>query len=218
MLVNSMMLMDKTKEKIVKAYIDYLVEHKKQPKSIHSFVEQLKLKEGSFYKYYSSFDDLEKDFWKVLFDKTVEKIQSEEVYQSYTVSEKLLAFYFTWIEAIKDYRSYATYIVKNERFYELYPSCFESFKESFESFSNQLVEEGVVTHEIANRMLITGKYKYLIWYQPVSIFKFWVKDKSNNFEDTDALIEKTVNFSFDLMRSNGVDSFIDLAKFHIQHF
>ena len=45
-----------------------------------------------------------------------------------------------------------------------------------------------------------------------------LKDKSKNFEDTDALIEKTVNFSFDVMRSNGIDSFFDLAKFHIQHF
>jgi len=67
-------------------------------------------------------------------------------------------------------------------------------------------------------MLVTDKYKYLLWWQPVSIVKFWVKDKSKDFEDTDALIEKTVNFSFDLMRSNGMDSFFDLAKFHVQHF
>ena len=43
------------------------------------------------------------------------------------------------------------------------------------------------------------------------------KAESENFEDTDALIEKTVNFSFDLMRSNTIDSLFDLAKFHIQH-
>ena len=81
-----------------------------------------------------------------------------------------------------------------------------------------LVQEGLSTEEIAKRQLISDKYKYLLWAQPVSIFKFWVKDESDNFEETDALIEKTVNFSFDLMRSNSLDSFFDLAKFHVQHF
>ena len=90
----------------------------------------------------------------------------------------------------------------------------------FSQLRHARVEAGEIlgTEEIANRMLITDKYKYLLWYQPVSIIKFWIKDESENFENTDALIEKTVNFSFDLMRSNGIDSFFDLAKFHIQHF
>ena len=87
----------------------------------------------------------------------------------------------------------------------------------WEAISN-LVEEGVATQEIAKRLYITDKYHYALWSQPVSIIKFWVKDESKNFEDTDALIEKTVNFSFDLMNPNGFDSFFDLAKFHIQHF
>ena len=122
------------------------------------------------------------------------------------------------MEQLKDYRSYTRYVIDNEKVYEMYPSDLEMFKKEFESFCAQLVEEGIATEEIVERMFITDKYKYLLWYQPISIVKFWVKDKSKDYEDTDALIEKTVNFSFDLMRSNGIDSFFDLAKFHIQHF
>ena len=212
------MRMDKTQEKLFNGYINFVLENKKHPKSIHSFMDDLKLKEGNFYKYFHSFDQLEKDFWKMLFERNVENIQNQEIYQSYSINEKLLAFYFAWIEELKDYRDYAAYVIKEEKIYELYPSCFESFKLSFENFSTQLINEGIATEEIANRMFVTDKYKYLLWYQPVSILKFWVKDKSKDFEDTDALIEKTVNFSFDLMRSNEIDSFFDLAKFHIQHF
>jgi hypothetical protein len=88
----------------------------------------------------------------------------------------------------------------------------------FLDYAGGLIEEGLATEEIARRQMIADKYKYLLWAQPISIFKFWVKDQSDQFEDTDALIEKTVNFSFDLMRSNSLDSLFDLAKFHIQHF
>ena len=210
--------MDKTQEKIVEKYIDFIVDNKNRPKSINSFIKELKLKEGTFYKYFNSFDQLEKDFWNVLFERTLQNIENQEVYLSYSVNEKLLAFYYSWIETLKDYREFVIYTMEEEKIYELYPSGFDLFKQSFEIYTAQLIEEGIATEEIANRMFVTDKYKYALWFQPVSIIKFWVKDKSKDFEDTDALIEKTVNFSFDLMRSNGIDSFFDLAKFHIQHF
>ena len=210
--------MDKTQEKIFNKYVDYVLKHNRRPKSIHSFMEELKLKESTFYKYYDSFGALEKNFWKTVFSKVLESIQAEEVYPSYSVNEKLLAFYFTWIERLKEHREFVIFTLKEECIYELYPESFEYFKNDFEDFCDKLIAEGLATDEIANRSFLTDKYKYLLWYQPVSIIKFWVKDSSKEFEDTDALIEKTVNFSFDLMRSNGVDSFFDLAKFHIQHF
>lgn len=210
--------MDKTQEKIYNKFIAYVLLNKKRPASIHTFMEGLKLKEGTFYKYFHSFDELVKEFWKTIFDRTLQEIQSQEVYVSYSVNEKLLAFYFSWVEALKDYREYIKYVIEEEKIYQLYPDDFELFKLAFEDYSAKLVEEGLATEEIASRMYLTDKYKYVLWYQPVSIVKFWVKDESKNFEDTDALIEKTVNFSFDLMRSNGIDSFFDLAKFHIQHF
>lgn len=210
--------MDKTQERIINSYIKYLSEHQKQPKSIAAFMEELKLKEETFYKYFKNFEKVEIEFWKKRFDETIKTIEKEEVYAGYSVNEKLLSFYYTWIENLKEYRSYAKYVLKEEKIYELYPSCLEAFKKGFDEYVSMLINEGVETEEIASRKFITDKYVYLLWYQPVSILKFWVKDESEQFEDTDALIEKTVNFSFDLMRSNGLDSFFDLAKFHIQHF
>ncbi len=204
-------------EKIFEEYIRYILEHKKKPKSIPSFMESIKLKEGTFFKYFNSFDQLEKNFWKSIFENTIEKIQNQEVYQSYSMHEKLLSFYYTWIEELKNYRSYASYVIDEEKIYEFYPSSFEAFKESFESYCDLLVEEGVAREEVAKRIFITEKYKHFLWYQPVSIIKFWVKDQSDNFEKTDALIEKTVHLSSDLMRSNTIDSFFDLMKFRIQN-
>ena len=210
--------MDKTQKRIIDAYTHYVVENKNQPSSIESFASELKLLESTFLKHFSSFNQLQMDFWSILFDDTIQKIESEEIYQTYSVNEKVLAFYYTWIEALKEYRSYAIYVLGQERIYELYPSDFDTFKKRFNVYISNLVEEGVATQEIAKRLYITDKYHYVLWSQPVSIIKFWVKDESKNFEDTDALIEKTVNFSFDLMNPNGFDSFFDLAKFHIQHF
>ena len=210
--------MNKTQDRIINSYITYVSEHQKQPKSIGTFVEGLKLKEETFYSYFKTFEALEIALWENLFEQTIKTIEKDDVYAGYSVNEKLLSFYYTWIENLKEYRSYTKYVLKEEKIYELYPACFTDFKKGFEAYVSMLITEGLETEEIASRKFITDKYVYLLWYEPISILKFWVKDESELFEDTDALIEKTVNFSFDLMRSNGLDSFFDLAKFHIQHF
>ena len=59
--------MDKTQEKIVNKYIEFILSNKKRPGSIRRFMDDLKLKEGTFYKYFNSFDQLENDFWKSVF-------------------------------------------------------------------------------------------------------------------------------------------------------
>ncbi len=209
--------MDKPQEKIINEYIRHLLENDRRPRSVFDFTDSIKKKESAFYKYFNSFDDLEKGFWKITFDEVVSALRDQDVYHDYSVNEKLLAFYFSWIEKLTEYRSYAKYVAKKERLYEWFPGNFELFKDAFQQYAGELVEEGLATEEIARRQMITDKYKYLLWAQAVSIFKFWVKDESERFEDTDALIEKSVNFAFDLMRSNGLDSFFDLAKFRIQH-
>ncbi|NJN24800.1 MAG: TetR/AcrR family transcriptional regulator [Cyclobacteriaceae bacterium] len=186
--------MDKTQEKIVDSYLRYVVAHNTKPKSISSFAEDIKLTEATFNKYYASFDELEQSFWKDLFEKTLTDISSQEVYANYSVNEKLLSLYYTWIEKLMAYRAYAQYVMKEEKIYELYPGAFATFKIAFEAYVSQLITEGLATEEIANRKFISDKYVYLLWYQPVSIIKFWVKDQSKDFEDTDALIEKRSTF------------------------
>jgi hypothetical protein len=64
--------------------------------------------------------------------------------------------------------------------------------------------------------LITEKYDEALWLQVGFVFRYWLDDNSPRFEKTDAAIEKSVNFAFDLMGKSALDSFLDLAKFLYQ--
>ena len=209
--------MEKNKEKIYRAYTAWVAENKKKPEFIEAFIIEADVSLEVFTSYFKTFIDLEKSFWADLFMDAVTQTSRQNEFDQYSVNEKLLGFYFTWVELIKEYREFIIYTFHNVRFHEIYPSEFDYLKKYFEEVIGQLIVEGMNSGEIAVRPWITDKYKYLLWSQPIMIIRFWSKDTSENFESTDALIEKTVNFSFDLMRSNSLDSFIDLAKFHIQH-
>ena len=209
--------MKPTKERIADKYIRFVATHDKQPPSVIDFADSLKIKEGTFYRHFSSFNQLEKDIWANIFRNTLRQLEKDEEYLSFSVGEKFLAFFYTWTGMLKDYRSFVVYSMKEEGLLEVYPACMEDFRKEFEKYAGRLVSEGINTGEIAHRPWLTERYKDLFWYQVIYVLKFWVKDKSNNFEDTDALIEKSVKFLFDIVGPNGVDSFADLAKFHLQH-
>lgn len=212
--------------KIKEAYLDYLLEHGEAPPSVYQFTKSLKMKEATFYEYHNSFASLEREIWRGFFDQTLERIQSEEVYREYSAREKLLAFYYTWIEVLKNNRSYVTFRVQRMGLAvasrpktgpaRMSAKLLSRFKEGFLDFANELIMEGKETEEVVDRPLISNNYDEGLWQQVLFVLNFWVEDDSQNFERTDVAIEKAVNLSFDLMGRSALDSAIDFARFLYQ--
>jgi hypothetical protein len=133
------------------------------------------------------------------------------------VREKFLSFLFTWVEELKKNRSYLLSLYGNKvTTFKNLPTDTREFKEKFSDFASELILEGKETQEIASRPLITEKYDEALWLQVGFVFRYWLDDNSPRFEKTDAAIEKSVNFAFDLMGKSALDSFLDLAKFLYQ--
>ena len=209
--------MDK-KEKIKQAYIEHLLEKEVQPKSVLLFTKKLKLKESEFYEYYNSFEAIDRSIWLTFFEETILKLESDEIYFNYSVREKLLAFYYTLIEVLKENRSFITYSIHRLKEKPLKSGAFlVDFKTSFISFIKELLAEGKESQEVIERKFISDKYPEVFWGQLLLVLYFWGKDESPGFEKTDTLIEKAVNTSFDVMGSSVIDSVLDFAKFLIQN-
>ena len=203
--------------KIIEGYINHILEYGHEPASVFKFAKDLEMKEATFYEYFTSFDAVKKAVWELIFDNTLYALESQEVYKTYTSREKLLGFLFTWIEELKERRSYLLAVysdgsLKDRRF----PTELKGFKSKFKDFANSIVNEGKETEEIAERPYLTDKYHEAMWLQVMFVFRFWLKDDSPGFEKTDAAIEKSVNLAFDLMGKSAVDSFVDFAKFLFQ--
>ena len=220
-----------TLEKIRKAYTDYVLEHGHQPTSVFQFAKKLKLAEADFYTHYASFDAIEADIWLTFFTEAKATVEADETYQGYSVREKLLAFYYTWIELLKGQRSFVVYSYGrlregamtsptsragmrarragvNAQNRVLYP-----FKDAFFDYARDLLAEGRESKEVEPRPFITDRYPNALWRQTLFLLDFWVNDASKNFEKTDTAIEKAVNTSFDLIGRSPLDTLFDFAKF-----
>jgi len=108
--------------KIKEAFIDFVLEHGKEPASIYKFAKDLKMNEVDFYNHYNSFKALQKHIWADFLKETIENLHAEESFMEYSSREKLLALYFTLIEVLKTNRSYAMMDLQKMRKGDLKPS------------------------------------------------------------------------------------------------
>jgi hypothetical protein len=206
------------REIIQKTYREYVLEHGTPPPSVYIFMKRLNFEEGEFYEFYNNFEAIEQDNWVQSFQKARQLAEQEEVYAQYSVREKLLSLYYTWVEVLKKDRSFYVYSYHRLRQpVARHTGHLSQLKETFYAFGLELVMEGRESKEILIRPVISDKYVDGLWMQCLYILDFWVKDTSRGFEKTDTAIEKMVNTSFDLMGQSVVDTVLDLAKFVYQN-
>lgn len=206
--------MDQLKE----AFKAYVLTEGKEPSSVFHFTQSLGIEEEVFYSHFSSFRALQEAIWAGFVHETIEALNKDEVYGDYSNREKLLAFYYTFIERLLKDRSYIDFtfrfkIDKNE----IASPYLKKFKEIFLDYVRELIRQGIKDEEIVKRPILSDRYKDALWMQLLFVIKFWLNDDSPNFEKTDAAIEKSVNLSFELMGNGPLDQIVDFARFLFQN-
>ena len=204
------------KEKIRKAYTDYFEEKNTSPRSVADLMEFLGEEKEKFYEYYKNLNEIRKEIWGELFETVKEKVKAEKDYDRYSAREKMLAFYFLLVEELKTIRAFVKHdfrISKEKPFESYFLKDLKTFRKGFMQFTDELLSEAIEKQEIKQRMFFEKRYRNILWKLTTGIIKFWVEDKSESYERSDAMIEKSVNFVFDALAPNFIDSAFDLAKF-----
>jgi hypothetical protein len=205
------------RQKIKKTYVEYVLTQGRQPGSPYQITQLLGITESDFYAEFNSIEAIEADLWLGFFEEARQKTEAQEVYEGYSVREKLLSFYFIWIEILKRNRSFVLFATRGVR--QDNPSAnaqLRLFRPAFKAYVGELLREGRSSGEVANRPLVMDRYADGFFVQAAFVLNFFVKDQSKGFEQTDAAIEKAVNTSFDLVGPSAIDSVLDFAKFLIQ--
>lgn len=204
-------------QKIIDAYISYLLQHGEQPKSVYAFAKELEMEESEFYKYFSSFTSIENSIIQWLFTQTKAKLEADEVFASYGAKEKMLAFFYSWIELARNYRSYLLHLHHRTKMHTPVPRYLDAVKDDFKNFAQSILAQGINNNEVADRKYLSDRYADGLWLQFGFIHQFWLKDDSKDFEKTDAAIEKSLLLTFELISKGVLDAAIDFGKFLFQN-
>jgi hypothetical protein len=198
---------------IKKEYIDFVLTEGKEPPSVYHFAKKLDLEEMEFYAHFNSFDQISQSIWTDLAQEVIASLESGTEYNAFGVKEKILSFFYGMVEKMKSQRSYILFSAKGWLNPIGQKPARKALEGILEPFFEKIMAEGYQTGELIDRKKISDYYPKAMVLQFWFILEFWLKDQSQDFEDTDAAIEKAVNLGFDLMKENTLDKAFDLAKF-----
>jgi hypothetical protein len=198
---------------IINIYSDYCLTHGTRPSSIYKFVKDNGIEETYFYEFFPSFDVLEQHYFTEMFHHTIDVLEKSPAYSDYSGTEKISAFYFTFFELATANRSFILFALEegSNRLRNLVK--LKELRKEFISYAGKVLDkplnlEGQKANKFQDKALSEGA-----WMQFLSIFKFWMDDKSPGFEKTDIFIEKSVKASADLVYNSPLQSLFDLGKF-----
>lgn len=202
-----------TKTKIITLYMDYVLANSENPKSVYAFAKTNNFEETDFYKFFASFEALEKNIFAVFFENTIAALNQSENYINFESRNKLLSFYFTFFENLTANRSYVVYALNNKKNKLKSLQTLSSLKHHFARYIEHLEIDIIELNEDKIEKFQKKALSESAWLQLVLTIKFWIEDTSPSFEKTDIFIEKSVNTSFNIIETAPIKSVIDLGKF-----
>lgn len=205
-----------SQEKILDIYSKYVLRNNKKPINVYVFCEDNGINESDFY--YADFEQLEADYLKFFMQQSLDLIMQEENYLEDTAKHKVLSFYYTFFEQLNLNRSLIIYLIGSEKNNLSSLKKLWSLKKEFQLFIKSLNIAEPVFDSQNERMqkLENAKSKgieEIFWGHFLTTIRFWIEDKSSNFEKTDIFIEKSVDTSFEFLDTKPLKKLLDLGKF-----
>jgi len=198
---------------IISAYMDYVLTHDEQPKSVYAFAKSNNMEEQKFYEFFTSFDSLEQSIFKIFFDNAHSVLEKSEDYLTFDARNKLLSFYYTFFEILTANRSYVMHALGGDKNSLKSLRTLSQLKKRFTNYIEHLNIKTIDLKQEQLSKIQNRSLKETAWLQLLVTMKFWMEDTSTGFEKTDLFIEKSVRASFDLIDTTPYKSLIDLGKF-----
>jgi hypothetical protein len=198
---------------IIEFYMDYVLTHNHNPKSVYAFAKENGFEEQKFYEFFGSFESLEKSIFKSFFDNTHRILEKSEDYLTFDAKNKLLSFYYTFFEILTANRSYVVHVLEGNH---NSIKSLQTLAHLKKRFANYIEHLNVKTLDLKQEQLVKFQNRSLkesAWLQLLVTIKYWLDDTSPSFEKTDLFIEKSVRVSFDLIDTTPLKSMIDFGKF-----
>lgn len=201
------------KESIMSLYMTFVLDHERKPFTVYQFTKAHDFDEQEFYKYFASFEVLEKHVFNAFYENTVKTLNKSADYKSFDARNKLLSFYYTFFENLTVNRSYVIQSLEGNKMSLKGLKLLSKLKDSFTQYIDNLDIEIIDLKQKQIQEIQSKALKESGWMQLLVTMKFWMDDTSASFEKTDVFIEKSVNTSFDVLHITPLKSVIDLGKF-----
>lgn len=202
-----------TAAQIIDLYMDAVVLIQRKPDSVEGFAKNHTFNEKEFYNHFDSFESLDQEIIKILFDTSVVTLAESADFVSFSKKDKLLSLYYTFFENLTLNREFILLTIDSYGTTWSALSLFSGLKKSVASFIDSLQLETLSLSIETLESIQKKSIRESAWVQLLLTIKFWTGDDSEDCEKTDIFIEKSINTSVELLNTQSLYNIIDLGKF-----
>lgn len=188
----------------------------KLPASLSAFAERQAYSLREIKAHFGSLQKLEQAVFLAFFEETQRILRADEAYAQYGFEEKALALYYTFFEVLGANQDYARLSLTQGLLPVQNLPKLQRLKQAFQQHILQIREPAPwdllpLLRLPAERLLAESA-----WLQFLGVLHFWLGDRSQAFERSDVLIEKSLAAGFEVLAIVQLRSVVDLIKFWMQ--
>ncbi|RNC79309.1 MAG: TetR/AcrR family transcriptional regulator [Balneola sp.] len=181
----------------------------KQKLSIPDLVDKTGLSASEIYSYFPNKNAILSFYYPALIYQYWAMIEEIEDFESYSISEKFSNFIYTLFDMLTDEGGFADdtyhkFVFSKGSRSEFHKEVSALFKDFLTSDGNIAVSAGFFMKDYFYSLL-TSQYLFLV--------KFWLNDKSDQKENTLALVDKLTSLFEETIYNKAIDKGFDLAKY-----
>lgn len=200
-------------QKISKEYIEFVLLNGREPHSEFEICKKLEIEEKEFYTSFSSLESLRQYILVNHLKDICDSLDNDEEYKDFSAKDKTLTLFFSLFEKFKEDRSYLLWKYSKLDALPEKSKDWKAFLDLLQTRMNGVLNDAKSSNEIKDRPYIGEHYAKGFKIAFLYLFRVWLKDDSEDFETTDAAIEKSINLSFEMLATSPLDSLIDFGKF-----
>lgn len=202
-----------TDDMLFTLYMEYVLEHETNPKSVYKFCKLNSISEAEFYGIFGSLETLQKEIWNKFYINTHNLLLNNKEFDNFSNKDKMLTFFYTFFEMLTLNRSYVLFALKQESNPLRNLEQLKGLRRHFKNFAKDLIDTGNDGKVLKVLQHNPEVFSEGAWLQFLFLLKFWMDDESARFEKTDIAIEKSVNTVFELFDNTPLENIMDFGKF-----
>ncbi len=204
---------EKTRLKLLKSAVDVIIEKGFKNASMREIAKKAGVSDPTIYNYFPTKENILYEYLKQKHKETIEVLQNIDDFDSFSLREQLQ----TMLESELD-----LYLQDREFIIEIFDLAFYSSSVKIDSLYNTKELFILMVEDMFNNAIEAGEIEaqpfgdylpILFWDYFIAVVAYWIKDDSDEFENTTEFIDHSMGILEALILSNVLSKVADLGQF-----
>jgi AcrR family transcriptional regulator len=206
----------KKREAIIEAFADTAIERGNLHFSLKSIAKAAGVADATLYRYFPNKNKLLYGFYSHLIDKIKHEVEKADL-SEYTFEEKIHFVTETQLDTFLPYREFID-LTFLKSFYSFGMAHKDMYllKDSYLSIVSPMFTESVEKDEFPP-LPFPSLFQDALWHLFLGMGSYWLRDDSEDFEQTTEFLDKTLTLGGTILRANILGKMGDMGSFVMKH-